>query len=349
MVFFTIVIGGLTRLTESGLSMVSWHMFKEFPPITNEQWVTEFENYKLYPEFKIKNVDITLNEFKRIWYMEWIHRMSGRTIGLTFLIPALYFASKGWIMKYPSLRRRLIAYTLLLGFQGLLGWYMVKSGLSSKNHSPNPDGDHFNDDVPRVSQYRLAAHLGTAFVLYSLMLWATLGYLMPDSLKKVNMNLQPLKNIRRMAHATKSLIFITAISGAFVAGLDAGLIYNSFPKMGDYWIPSDIFTLSPRWKNFFENPAMVQMDHRILATITLSSVVATWFITKRVPKHMLTPRIKLACNCMVGMTTIQIMLGISTLLYHVPISLASLHQGGSLFLLSNAIWLTHELRKIPKL
>ncbi|GFU27022.1 cytochrome c oxidase assembly protein COX15 homolog, partial [Nephila pilipes] len=195
----SVVLGGITRLTKSGLSMVDWHLFKEFPPLSREAWVLEFEKYKQFPEFKQNNPDMTLEEFKWIWHMEYGHRMWGRLVGAAFLLPSIYFWRKNWLSG-PMKKRVAIFGSLILG-QGLLGWYMVKSGLVDK---PEPDG------VARVSQYRLAAHLGMAFILYSLMLWSGLNLLLPP--QKVEIT-KSLVKFRRFAHGTKGLIFLTAFSG----------------------------------------------------------------------------------------------------------------------------------------
>ncbi|XP_048361370.1 cytochrome c oxidase assembly protein COX15 homolog isoform X2 [Sphaerodactylus townsendi] len=246
-----VVLGGVTRLTESGLSMVDWHLVREMkPPQSQQEWEAEFQKYQQFPEFKILNHDMTLTEFKFIWYMEYSHRMWGRLVGLAYIIPAAYFWRKGYLNR--SLKTRVLALCGLVCFQGLLGWYMVKSGLEEKTDS---------HDIPRVSQYRLAAHLGSALILYCSSLWTGLSLLLP--LHKLPETHQLLR-LRRFSYGTAGLVFLTAISGAFVAGLDAGLVYNSFPKMGEHWVPDDLLAFSPRLKNFFENPTTVQFDHRIL-------------------------------------------------------------------------------------
>ncbi|XP_035208616.1 cytochrome c oxidase assembly protein COX15 homolog [Stegodyphus dumicola] len=334
MVVGSVILGGITRLTKSGLSMVDWHLFKEFPPLSKEQWILEFEKYKKFPEFKQQNADMTLEEFKWIWYMEYGHRMWGRAVGATFLLPAIYFWKKKWFTK--AIKSRVLIFGTLILCQGLLGWYMVKSGLEEK---PEPDG------VARVSQYRLAAHLGMAFILYSLMLWSGLNHLLPPQSMETT---QKLLKFRRFAHGAKGLIFLTAFSGAFVAGIEAGLVYNSFPKMADRWIPSDITAFSPLWRNITENPTTTQFNHRILGETVFCAVTGLWWYSRKLP---LSPRARLAVNCMFAMALIQVSLGIATLLMQVPKPLAASHQSGALALLSTAIWLTHELRilkMIPK-
>lgn len=338
MVVGAVVLGGVTRLTESGLSMVDWKLIKDMiPPKNEEEWIQEFEKYKEYPEYKYVNKerDMTLNEFKFIFYMEWGHRMWGRATGIVFLLPAAYFLSKGYFN--PAMKKRIGVFSALLGFQGFLGWYMVKSGL---------DENLIKDDIPRVSQYRLAAHLGSAFLLFSGFLWTSLMHLFPDQKNVTKLDPKILKKVKLQSHGLMALIFTTALAGAFVAGLDAGLTYNTFPKMADRWIPSDILAHEPKWKNFFENPTMVQFQHRLLGMSTLTAIILYAFSVRRIP---LPSRARLAVNTLVGMSFVQVGLGISTLLCYVPVSLAALHQSGSLALLSFAIWLSTEIKRIPRI
>lgn len=332
MVGGAVLLGGVTRLTESGLSMVDWHLIKEMkPPSNEEEWVAEFEKYQQFPEFKVLNRDMTLNEFKYIWFMEYSHRMWGRAVGLAYILPTIYFWRKGWFNR--ALKGRVLFLCGFVCFQGLLGWYMVKSGLEEK-----PD----SYDVPRVSQYRLAAHLGSALVLYCASLWTGLSLLFPR--QKLPETRQLLK-LRKFTHWTTGLVFLTALSGAFVAGLDAGLVYNSFPKMADRWIPDDLLAFSPTFKNIFENPTTVQFNHRILGTTSVAAITGLYFYSRKIP---LPRRTRLAVNSLLAMAYLQVTLGISTLLLYVPTSLAATHQSGSLALLSMAIWVMNELRRFPK-
>ncbi|XP_072883071.1 heme A synthase COX15 isoform X1 [Hemitrygon akajei] len=332
MVVGAVVLGGVTRLTESGLSMVDWHLLKEMkPPSTLPEWEAEFQKYQQFPEFKILNHDMTLNEFKFIWYMEYSHRMWGRAVGLAYILPAVYFWRKGWFSR--SLKLRVVGLCGFVCFQGLLGWFMVKSGLEDKKDS---------HDIPRVSQYRLAAHLGSALVLYCASLWTGLSLLLPP-LKMPNTRQMML--FRRFAQGTGGLIFVTALSGAFVAGLDAGLVYNSFPKMGERWVPDDLLAFSPALRNFFENPTTVQFDHRVLGIASVTAVTILYALSRRMP---LSKRTRVALSSLTAMVYMQAALGISTLLLYVPTPLAATHQSGSLALLSLALWLIHELRRIPK-
>ncbi|CAD7088724.1 unnamed protein product [Hermetia illucens] len=337
MVFVAVILGGVTRLTESGLSMVHWKLLGESRPKTEQEWIAEFEHYKQFPEFKIKNPDMTLKEFKFIYWMEYSHRMWGRAIGAFFALPAVYFWTRGYFSR--GMKIRTIAFAALIGAQGLMGWYMVKSGLEDRFHKES--------DVPRVSQYRLASHLTFAFVLYTLFLWSALDHLLPAEKLRGEVT-KSVKRFRWFAHSTKGMIFLTALSGAFVAGLDAGLVYNSFPKMADRWIPSDIMALEPKLSNITENPTTVQFNHRILGVTTLSLISGLWLLSRR---RILPRRAYSAANAVAIMGWTQVLLGISTLLTYVPVSLAAAHQSGSLVLLSLAVWLTHELKfckYIPK-
>ncbi|KAL9919775.1 heme A synthase COX15 [Glossina fuscipes fuscipes] len=336
MVYLAVVLGGVTRLTESGLSMVTWKLTGEKMPRTAEEWEKEFRLYQQYPEFKMKNQNMTLEEFKMIFWMEYIHRMWGRAIGAFFLIPATYFWRKGYFNK--TTKNIVLLMGCLIGCQGLMGWYMVKSGLENRFENVN--------DVPRVSQHRLAAHLGLAFALYTLFLSQGLKKLVPA--QEFQANCMKALRFKRLAFAAKGLIFLTAFSGAFVAGLDAGLVHNSFPKMGDNWIPNDILAFKPIIKNFTENPTTVQFNHRILGISTVTLITVVWMFSKRT---MLPPRSYWAINAAALVAWLQVTLGISTLIHHVPVSLAAAHQSGSLLLLTFAVWLSHELKflkYIPK-
>ncbi|KAK6834378.1 cytochrome c oxidase assembly protein [Apiospora arundinis] len=270
-VFGIVVFGGLTRLTESGLSITEWKpVTGSLWPQSQAAWESEFEKYRASPEFKLLNSHMDLAEFKKIYFMEWAHRLWGRVIGMTFVLPTIYFIARRRVTKRMALN--LVGISGLIGFQGVIGWWMVASGLKDDLFAP---GSH-----PRVSQYRLTTHLGTAFICYSWMLLAGLGALRarrmiadPAAAIKV---IDALKNpalvpFRRTATAVTALIFVTVLSGALVAGLDAGLIYNEFPKMGlgltppksELWDKfysrkedgSDLW-----WRNMLENPSLVQLE-----------------------------------------------------------------------------------------
>ncbi|KAF7586424.1 Cytochrome c oxidase assembly protein cox15 [Aspergillus hancockii] len=346
-VFGIVVFGGLTRLTESGLSITEWRpVTGSLPPMNAEDWESEFTKYRASPEFHLLNPHMTLSEFKSIYYMEWIHRLWGRFVGMSFVLPAVYFVAKKKVSKPMALR--LAGVAGLIGFQGFIGWWMVSSGLKDDLFAP---GSH-----PRVSQYRLTAHLGAAFVCYVAMLWNGLAILRshrlladPDAGIKLLDSLRnpKLKIFRRSVAGLAALVFVTAMSGALVAGLDAGLIYNEFPFMGNGLAPpkSELFDdrysrhedRSDRWwRNMLENPSLVQLDHRILAMTTFTSIMGLWAYARRSPtmKRILPPAARKGVHGVVAFAFVQVGLGISTLLYLVPTPLASAHQAGSLFLLT---------------
>ena len=322
LVFAMVVLGGVTRLTGSGLSMVDWRpVTGVLPPIGNTEWQQVFEMYQQTPEFKKKNSYMSVNDFKEIFWLEYLHRLLGRTIGIVFLLPFLIFVWKGYIQK-----REFPKYALMFvlgGMQGVLGWYMVKSGLI---------------DNPNVSQYRLTAHLIAAFLIYAYIFWVALTLLFPSQ----GDDQHPCY---RKTLALTTLISMTIISGGFVAGLKAGKIYNTFPKMGDYWIPPDFLVLEPGWKNFFENMATVQFDHRALAITTFVLIVSYW---AKMRNTDLPARIRRGVNALLHTAVLQIVLGISTLLLVVPIALAVTHQAVAMLLFTVAIYLCHGLRTQPR-
>ncbi|KAI7823337.1 COX15/CtaA family [Gamsiella multidivaricata] len=355
MTFGIVVVGGMTRLTESGLSIVEWNLIKGMkPPRSQAEWEEEFEKYKQFPEYKILNRGMTLEEFKRIFYYEWSHRMLGRAIGVAFILPGLYFASRGMLSK--NIARRSLIIGGLIGFQGALGWYMVKSGLDEQLMS-TPGA------TPRVSQYRLAAHLGSAFLIYAGAVMTGLKVLTDYKISKGAyeslagaINNPMLKRFKGAAHGIVALVFLTAISGAFVAGLDAGLVYNEFPLMGGRLVPpmrelfDDSFLHkgdSPTiglWRNMFDNQVTVQFNHRVLAMTTFTAVTSLFLYSRGLP---LPPHIRVGVNALMGVACCQVGLGIATLLYMVPVSLGTAHQAGSLTLLTAALYLMHSLKKVP--
>jgi len=328
----TVMLGGYTRLTKSGLSMVDWHPFNEFPPKGQIQWVKEFEKYKQYPEFKLRNASISLDEFKWIWYMEYVHRTFGRLIGLSFFLPAAYFSYKGYLKGRVKHVVGLLGGLIL--FQGGLGWYMVKSGLEEK---PAEYAE------PRVSHLRLASHLGTAFLFFSATALTAMHHLIPSQPLAAS---NKLLNLKRCAYCLTGAIFTTALSGALVAGMEAGLTYNSWPKMADRWIPTDLFAKSPVWRNFWANSTTVQFDHRWLGQLTFLLASGTWLYTRSLP---LTPRLRWASNLVMMLACFQLSLGVSTLLLYVPKNLAATHQSGALALLTSSLWLSHELKLVRRL
>ncbi|KAF9224321.1 COX15-CtaA-domain-containing protein, partial [Gyrodon lividus] len=362
LVFAVIVVGGVTRLTESGLSITEWRPITGIlPPLNTEEWNAEFEKYKSTPEFKLMNHSIALDEFKNIFYMEWGHRILGRLIGVTFVAPLAYFAFRKKLTT--SMPAKLTGMALLIGFQGFLGWYMVKSGLEdSIMETPGA--------VPRVSQYRLAAHLGTAIVLYAGMLGMGLAVIKDwryarggpwsgtktMSWEEVLSN-PVVKRFTRQSRALTVLVFLTALSGAFVAGLDAGLLYNEFPLMGGRIAPPTNELFSPAyakgvdgsdiwWRNIFENPTTVQFDHRLLAMTTYLSTCLLYAQSRRsAVRALLPPLARVSVTAAFAMANVQVLLGLATLLYLVPVPVAAAHQAGSVALLSTMVHILVALRR----
>lgn len=318
-IFAMVVLGGVTRLTGSGLSMVDWEpLMGILPPLNQTDWEAVFQQYQQYPEYKLKNVQMTLEGFKTIFWFEYAHRLLGRTIGLIFLIPLIYFMIKGHINK--PLIPKLMTLFILGGLQGLLGWYMVKSGLV---------------DMPHVSQYRLTAHLGLALIIYAYLFWVALDLLFPKTKHSINTGY-----LKGFSWIVTTLVLITALSGGFVAGLKAGLAYNTFPLMAGHWIPEGLFRLEPIWRNFFENITTVQFDHRLLATLLFVMIPTLWWTARRVN---LPNRTRWGLLMLVLILGIQVTLGISTLLLYVPVALGASHQAGALVLLTAALFVSHEL------
>ena len=321
MVFFMVILGGLTRLTHSGLSMVSWRpMTGWLPPIGVQEWQSVFDLYKETPEFKIINDGMTVDGFKSIFWLEYGHRLWGRIIGIVFVLPFLFFLFKGWISR--GLAPRLILILFMGGFQGVLGWYMVKSGLI---------------DNPDVSQYRLVAHLSAAIIIYGYMFWVAM------SLISVGHEVLTNSSVKFLFAGifVSCWIFATIITGGFVAGLDAGLVYNTFPLMDGQFVPDGLWIMQPWHKNLFENVTTVQFDHRIFAEVSLLLIVGLWWSVRRsnVSRLVLRP-----FQAMLIMVFIQVTLGIITLMTVVPISVASLHQVGALILFTFSLWGIHALR-----
>ncbi|KHG12480.1 Cytochrome c oxidase assembly COX15 -like protein [Gossypium arboreum] len=330
-VFSMVVLGGVTRLTRSGLSMTDWKFTGNLPPLSDDEWQQEFEKYKQSPEYKRVNKGMSIEDFKFIYWMEYAHRMWGRALGMMFALPFSYFLRKGYITMRLGLR--LSALFALGAGQGLIGWWMVKSGLEE------PASEYVE---PRVSPYRLAAHLTSAFVIYSGLFWTALSVVMPEPPAESLAWVQGAAKLKRLAIPVSLIVGITAVSGAFVAGNDAGRAYNTFPKMGDVWVPDNIFDLKPTIRNLFENTSMVQLDHRILATTTLISICGLWWSTKKLDIH---PAIRTLVGATFGMAALQVTLGVSTLLSYVPVSLGTAHQAGALTLLTLMLLLNHTVRR----
>jgi len=317
LVFAMVVLGGVTRLTGSGLSMVDWRPVTGIlPPLSDAEWADTFAAYQLSPEFRKINHAMDVNDFKGIFWLEYLHRVLGRLIGLAFFVPMLFFFWRGYI--HAAAWPKYVVMFALGGLQGLLGWYMVKSGLI---------------DNPHVSQYRLVAHLSAAFAIYAYMLWIALGLLYASGDG-------PSHRWLPRGIALTILIAVTIISGGFVAGLNAGHAYNTFPLMGGEWVPPGMLAFDPAWRNFFDNVVTVQFDHRVLAVTTFCLVTWFWFRSRRVG---LSRRARNATHALFAAATVQVTLGISTLVLHVPVALAAAHQAIALALLTCALLVCHAL------
>lgn len=324
MVFGMIALGGLTRLTESGLSMVDWKpLMGVIPPIGEAAWIEKFNQYKAYPEYQKINVGMTLSDFQYIFYFEYGHRVLGRLIGMAFGLPALYFGIRGAFSG--AFRNRIVVLFFLGGLQGLVGWWMVKSGLV---------------DRPDVSHYRLTTHLGLAVFLYIALLWTAFRHARGGEGVSYDWS-----NGARWSLAWLGMVYATLLSGGLVAGLNAGAQYNTFPLMGGKWIPDGLFIRDPLLSNLTENLVTVQFNHRYLAMTTATLIVA--FALKRL-KQVTTVRQRYALIAMIAAVVFQVSLGISTLLTAAWVPLASMHQMGAILLLSSLVWATHELSVVSE-
>jgi cytochrome c oxidase assembly protein subunit 15 len=316
LVFCMIIVGGATRLTHSGLSIVEWEpIVGTIPPLNDTDWNQVFDEYKGSPEYQLINFGMSLDEFKVIFWWEYFHRLLGRLIGFVFFVPFLFFLLTRRLNA--GLTGRLLGIFALGGLQGGMGWYMVASGLV---------------DEPNVSQYRLTAHLGIAFLIFGAITWTAMSVLYPS---KTNLSV-PVRSMYKTSVAVSATLFLMVLSGGFVAGLQAGLIYNTFPLMGNSFIPPNLFALTPFWTNFFDNMTTVQFDHRIIAYILTIMIPIFWFKLRR---RDVSNRTKTLSNLLLGLLALQIVLGITTLIYHVPTVLGVAHQaiGSLLFITSLAV------------
>ena len=318
LVFAMVVVGGMTRLTHSGLSIVEWQpIVGTIPPLDDGEWAKTFAKYQRTPEFRLRNHDMTLEGFKGIFWWEYFHRLLGRVVGVAFLVPFLYFLARRRIDA--ALGWRLAAIFALGGTQGALGWYMVKSGLA---------------DDPRVSSVRLAAHLGLAFLIYASMLWVALGLLVPPATRA-------RAGLVRHARALVALVFVMVLTGALVAAIHAGYAYNTFPLMNGEWIPAEILVIKPWWMNLIHNMAAVQFNHRWLAMVIAAAALGLWWRIRA--ESAASRRARTWSHALVAAVALQISIGIATLLLKVPLALAALHQSGALVVFTCAIVLAHAL------
>jgi cytochrome c oxidase assembly protein subunit 15 len=324
LVFAMVVVGGVTRLTGSGLSIVEWQpIMGALPPLSDAEWQQIFERYQQTPQYKLVNQAMTIAEFKGIFWWEYIHRLLGRLIGVAFIVPLLWFIARREIPRGYALR--LAGIFVLGGLQGAMGWYMVKSGLV---------------DNPRVSQFRLTAHLALALAIFAAMFWTGLTLLERRQNPRLTSHSQRV--VRMWATGFVVLVCVMILSGGFVAGIRAGFAYNSFPLMNGKFVPPEIFMLEPWWRNFFWNIATVQFDHRIIAWLLAFSAPVVWWklrTTSGVPA-----RAQSGGNLLLVLVAVQIALGIATLLLVVPIPLAAAHQAGAVLVFAAALNVAHALR-----
>jgi cytochrome c oxidase assembly protein subunit 15 len=322
-IFAIVVVGGVTRLTRSGLSITEWQPIVGIvPPLSEADWQAAFDKYRQTPEYAQVNRGMSLDAFKGIFWWEYVHRLLGRLVGIVFIVPFAWFLVRRRIP--PGYGWKLAGLFALGGLQGALGWFMVQSGLV---------------DDPRVSQFRLTAHLGLAFVIFGAMLWVALSLRFPE---RARLEGEQAKAARRWAFGIVALVFAMVLTGGLVAGIRAGFAYNTFPLMQGALIPPEMFMLEPWWKNFFWNMATVQFDHRVGAWLLFLIVPIAWWKLRRIPR--LPSRARWGGNALLAMLAIQIALGIATLLLVVPIPLAALHQAGALLAFALAINVAHSLR-----
>jgi len=325
MVATMVIIGGITRLTNSGLSMVDWKLFMGMiPPLNEQQWLDTFSNYQQYPEYQLINHQMTLEVFKEIFFWEWLHRFIGRTIGIVFIIPFLYFIIKKWLS--PKLIKQSLVLFALGGLQGFLGWFMVKSGLK---------------DMPHVSHYRLAIHLVAALTTYAYILWVIFGLVIKPSKQHAAKQLQTW-NVGLLI-----VLVLQIIYGAFVAGLKAGKLFPSFPKMGNHWIAPAVgnFIDDQGITTLFSKAVSVQFVHRYLAYFVVLFALILWLKSR---KENLDSSQKTAIYYILIAIAFQFILGIFTLIYQVPVILGVSHQFGALILLSTVLYSLFLLKPIEQ-
>ncbi len=321
LIFIMVVVGGITRLTHSGLSISNYKLISgTIPPINDVEWQEAFNLYKQYPEYQKLNNNFSLQDFKDIYFWEWLHRVIGRFIGLVFFLPFLYFLITKQLSK-PTIKKSVIL-LLLGGLQGFLGWYMVKSGLV---------------DNPDVSHYRLAAHLTTAFITFAYTFWVALDLMFP-------IKQSTHKKFRNLIRFSLAVLLLQIIYGAFVAGLDAGFIHNHWPFMNEgKLIHETVYTeQAPIINNFIQGKSGVQFVHRSLAYLVVFLILVIWYKAKRrTPTHM---QLK-GVNALLILVGVQFLLGVLTILYGVPVWLGVAHQIGAFFLLSAMTFTLHRYSK----
>lgn len=323
MVFAMVIVGGATRLTDSGLSITEWKpLLGAIPPLSEAHWMTAFDKYRQIPEYQLINKGMSLDEFKFIYWWEWGHRFLGRAIGVAFFIPFAFFWLTGRLHK--SQIPRLLALFVLGGLQGALGWYMVKSGLVERTD---------------VSQYRLSAHLTLATIIFAAIVWTAFG---------IGRDKRPPATTLSLgwpALILTGLIIAQTALGGFVAGLDAGLSHNTWPLMDGRIIPNGLLAMEPAWRNFFENVLTVQFQHRMLAYVI---ALLALLHAMRAMSETYPPAVRMSGFAILLAVLAQIGFGIWTLLAQVPITLGLIHQGGALVVLTACIWHLHALCSSPR-
>jgi cytochrome c oxidase assembly protein subunit 15 len=321
LIFIMVIVGGITRLTHSGLSISNYKLISGTIPPTNEvEWEAAFELYKQYPEYKKLNNHFSLQDFKDIYFWEWLHRVLGRFIGLVFILPFLYFLITKQLTK-PTIKKAIIL-LFMGGFQGFLGWYMVKSGLV---------------DNPDVSHFRLAAHLTTAFLTFAYTFWVALDLIFPNRKERDT-------KFRNLVRFTLVILVLQIIYGAFVAGLDAGWIHNHWPMMSEgKFIHETVFIeQNPIYKNFIEGKSGVQFVHRTLAYLVVFLILVLW---KKSRLLVRTVNQNKGIYGLLIMVAVQFVLGVLTLLLQVPVWLGVAHQVGAFILLSTMVFTLHRFTK----
>lgn len=320
LIFIMVIVGGITRLTDSGLSISNYKLITgTIPPIGEAEWQEAFALYQQYPEFQKLHAHFTIEDFKSIYFWEWLHRVIGRLIGMVFIIPFLYFLATKQLTRKTI--KKCIVLLLLGGFQGFLGWYMVKSGLVDK---------------PDVSHFRLAAHLTTAFLTFAATLWVALDLIFPER-KAID------KKFRNLIVVGYIILVFQIIYGAFVAGLKAGLLHNHWPLMNEgKFMHETVYVLSPFYKNLIENPSGIQFVHRTFAYLVVIIILIIWVQSKKLTRtnHQIQ-----GVNALLILVGFQFLLGVLTIIYQVPLWLGVAHQIGAFFLLSAMTFTLHRFSK----
>jgi cytochrome c oxidase assembly protein subunit 15 len=343
-----VTVGGLTRLTGSGLSITEWDpIMGVVPPLSDPAWQAAFAKYQHIPQYQLQNRGMSLGAFKAIYWWEWSHRLLGRLLGVVFFLPFLFFAFTGAIPR-TGLPRMVLLFALG-GLQGFVGWWMVESGLETR---------------VSVSQYRLAVHLGVAIILFGAILWTAFEYLRGSylsppvygegaeqqrgeagTLRAASPPASPVNGGRKItvgAYLLVTLVYLQMLLGALVAGLHAGLIYNTWPSMDGRVFPEHPFIANPWWINFFENPGLAQFDHRIGAYVIAIAVIGLWIAERRAKLEGLA---RASSHMLLFVVLLQILLGITTLVTQAPVALAAVHQAAAAALFATAVWHAYEVSR----